>query len=272
MAARPAAYYGPTLPMYEVVARINANNRQIPSLWARHSFEAYIKDEQGKSHFVNGDGNLMYRRPLDLRLIGKKDIIGTVFDIGSNGDRFWLHLKPDEINTIWWGHYRNLDKPGTVEIPIRPDLILEVLGVSEIDENFLKQPAPTMRFNNDADAYMLVWNVQGPDRWVAAREIWYDRQTFLPRLVLLFDENGRILLRAYLSKHQPVEIDGGQPRESWPKIATDYRLFFPDTGNRMSFELRDVALQSNGFPKDLSFRFPVIPEDTREIRVDENYE
>ena len=63
-----------------------------------------------------------------------------------------------------------------------------------------------MRFNNDADAYMFLWNVKLPDRWAVQKEIWYDRATLLPKLVLLFDENGRVVLRAYLSNYKSVEV------------------------------------------------------------------
>ena len=50
-----------------------------------------------------------------------------------------------------------------------------------------------MRFNNDAWAYMLVWNKPLRDRWAAEKEVWYDIVTKLPKLVLLFDANGRVL-------------------------------------------------------------------------------
>jgi hypothetical protein len=48
-----------------------------------------------------------------------------------------------------------------------------------IPTNFLQQPSPVMLFNNDYDAYMILWTVMLPDRWVAQREIWYDRKTKL---------------------------------------------------------------------------------------------
>jgi len=58
-----------------------------------------------------------------------------------------------------------------------------------------------------------VWNVRVPDRYVAQKEVWYDRKTKLPIKVLLFDPNGRVVLRADLSKHKPVQAQQvqGQP-------------------------------------------------------------
>lgn len=37
-------YVGDTLPMRDVVSEINANNAALPTLWARHRFEANIVD------------------------------------------------------------------------------------------------------------------------------------------------------------------------------------------------------------------------------------
>jgi hypothetical protein len=156
---------------------------------------------------------------------------------------------------MWWGSYASLDRVHTKEIPIRPDLMLEVLGVNDIDTNFKQQPAPVMVFNNDADSYMIRWQVTAPDRWIAQKEVWYDRKTYLPTHVLLFDENGRIVLSAYLSQHQKVRTDD-VPEDQWPKVATNYRLFFPDTQSRIALKLNEVESSHAGAPNEYSFQFP----------------
>jgi hypothetical protein len=260
-------YIGPTLPMYEVVQKINANNRKVPTLWASQDMEASIVDDQGKRHNEVLSGYLLYRDGHDMLIVATKDPVGRVFELGSNPDVYWMSVKigPD---TAWWGHYRNLGKPCSKEIPIRPDLIQQVLGIATINEDFNQLPAPTMRFNNDADAYMFVWNGKLPDRWVAVREVWYDRRTLLPRLVLLFDANGRVVLRAYLEKHRKVKLDN-VPEDQWPSVATSYRLYFPDSGSKLSMQMTDVALThgegSRLIPNDRSFRFD--PERTRTSKV-----
>src|SRR5687767_13598795 len=98
--AKPKGYYGPTETMSEVVEAINQNNQQIPTLWATHDFEATIIDEKKKSHFVNGDGVLLYTSPKQMRLVGKKEI-GRVFEIGSDAENYWLTVVPS-VDTMWW--------------------------------------------------------------------------------------------------------------------------------------------------------------------------
>ncbi len=251
----PRGYFGKTDTLPEVITEINANNQRVPTLWARHYFEATIPNKKKDPEFVNGDGVLMYQSPQSLRLIGNKALAGRVFEIGSNAERFWLTILP-ELDTMWWGEYSQIDTFDPADVPIRPDQLLAVLGVGPIDTELLHEPAPVLRFNNDADAYMLVWNVRRTDRWVAQREVWYDRATKLPRSVLLFDADGRVTLRAFLSNHQPVETGQAGPK---PRIATEYRLFFPLTGAKMSFELSDMKISRGGLPNQRSFAFPADP-------------
>ena len=241
------------MPIEQVVAGVNANAEQIPTLRGGGSFEAWIKDND-KTHFVNGEVTLLYSQPRSLRLIGKKDIAGQVFEIGSNEERYWVIIRGDE-DTMWTGTFANIDHVDPKQIPVQPDLLLEVLGVQPIPTNLLQQPVPVMRFNNDSDSYMLVWTIKLADKWAAQKEIWYDRATLLPKLVLLFDENGRVILRAYLANHKPVEVENS-PREKWPKVATSYRLLFPESGSKMTISLDDVALKRNNAPNAHSFTYP----------------
>jgi hypothetical protein len=240
------AYSGPTQPMREVVGEINRNNLQLPTLWASHGYLATVVDDKKKSHTFSGSGALLYNGPRQMRLIGNKEFVGTIFEVGSTQDRFWLKLVP-EVETMWWGHYRHLGKPCAEPIPLRPELVGEVLGVAVIDTDFNALPVPTMRFDSEGDVYVFVWNARLPDRWFAVKEVWYDRKTKRPVRVMLYDADGRVVVRAELGNHKPVEVDG-EPRERWPEIANEFRLFFPDNGTRMELDLREVMLNKRGSP------------------------
>lgn len=250
----PQAYYGPTETIDAVIRAINDNNRRIPTVWASGTFEARIADEQGRKHFVNGTVTLVHEKPVGLRVVGSKDLVGTIFEIGSNDERYWL-IAGGDVDTMWHGTYAAATSGSINAMPIRPELVIEVLGIGHIDSNLRREPFPVLRFNNDADAYMIVWHVGMADRLVAQKEVWYDRQTKHPKLVLLFDENGRIILRAYLDRFQPVETDG-VPGSERPTMASRYDLFFPETGSTLRLDFEQLKLGNEGAPNERSFRFP----------------
>lgn len=259
----PGYYSGPTQTMAEVVEAINQNNRKLPTLWMRHNLRAVIIDPEQRGDRgtkISGDGYIIYRSPRELLFRASAPGV-NLFELGANPDEYWLAIPYEKIDTMWWGHFRHLGKPCAKPIPIRPDLILEVLGVFQINPDFTQPPVPTMRFVNEADAYVLTWIRREPqreDRYVVVKEVWYDRQTKRPRRVLLYDEHGRVLLRASLSNHEPVEIDG-VPRDQWPIVATTYELVFPDTGTTMDIEVESAMLRRKNVPNDATFRRPANP-------------
>lgn len=273
-AARPGTpqpvYTGPTDPMPVVLERVEGNNKALPTLYAQTYIEANIIDNKGKSRFVNTGGAVLLCKPRELLLVGRKDLAGRVFELGSTQERFWFTIYVDE-NTRWWGYYRNIGKPCMGQMPVRPDLVGEVLGVSDINLDFDQIPVPTMTFNNDLDVYMVAWSTKGPGFWYTEKVIYYDRKTLLPRKVLLYDQSGRVVLRANLSRHQPVTIPN-LPQEKWPRIATVYDLLFLENNSTMTIRLSDMALQNEkGQPKPGAITFRPDLE-VKEIQVDEDCE
>lgn len=248
-----ARYSGPTLDLPELIARINANNQRIPTLVVSDiDYHAVIHDpESGKTTtiFESGQGALQYRAPAEFRMRLNKALAGNVLDMGMNRQRYWL-LAPEGPDTLWWGYVDRRPAEAS-RIPIRPQDLLEVLSVSTLNSDLLALPAPLLRYNNDRDTYMLVWFERTDDRYVASREVWYDRQTLRPILVLLFDESGQIVLRAYLSHHRPVG-DGAEA----PVIAGRYDILFPLTQSRLELEFGKIELTRKNTPNDASFRFP----------------
>ena len=112
---------------------------QLPTLWARHYYEVNLVDDKKKSHFVNGEGVLMYRRPMGMRLVGTKPLAGTVFELGSTEEKYWLKLVP-EVDTMWYGDYANLGKPCVQSIPIQPNMVFEVLGRQHVQHRLHRRP------------------------------------------------------------------------------------------------------------------------------------
>jgi outer membrane lipoprotein-sorting protein len=260
------------LTMTAVVDAINSNNARIPTLYATLNYSATIRDGNQVHSVSSDEGYVWYRRPDDFRLVGKMAAVGTVFDIGSNSERYWLEVIPG-TNRLWFGTYADLARlqSDQLPIPIRPDLVTQVLAVATINPDFNALPAPTMRYDGAADAYVLVFIVHAPDRWLAQKEIWYDRATLRPRRVILYDLDGRPVLRATLSLDKRVRSPEGKPAD-WPLVPGDYKLFFPDSGSRMEFSLNDVSLEHKVgrvvFPNARTFQMPDVKgTDVRPIQI-----
>jgi hypothetical protein len=262
------AHWGPTYTLQELVSRVNQRNAALPTLYARHYIEASIYNpDRDRFSFLNAEGDVFVLQPRDLLLRGRKDVFGEVFQIGSTRERYWMSVFEGD-DTMWWGWYRNIGRPCAGAMPIRPDAMGEVLGVGQIQTDLKVDPIPTMRFNNDLAMYMVTWAAEAPTHWYTEKEIWYAHETLLPVKVLLFDRNGRIVLRADLSQHQPVDV-AGTDADQRPMVATYYDLFFPETRSTMQMRLSDLALQTRtGQPKPGMIQFPAEPGVSKVIQID----
>jgi hypothetical protein len=269
---RKVAWTGPTHSMNDVVARINANNQRIQTLYMNHSFAAELvertKDGKPRTTKIDGDGVIMYQAPDNLYMNGRHPIGGKLFSLGCNPQEYWLAVDQEKVDAIWFGRMENIGKPCVKDIPLRPDLLMEVLGVFTIDPNFARYPAPVMKFNNDEDAYMFTWILPQADRFVAMKEVWYDRKTLRPRLVNLFGPEGRILLRAYLSDHRRVKIDG-VAEDQQPYVPGKYDLLFMETRSRMTIQIHDAMLKYKGAPEPRVFRMPSPDNYANQNKLDE---
>ena len=247
-------YFGPTISIAQLAEDVNANTGKIPTLWAKGVYSASIVDH-GKHTDVHGDAALLYAKPKKLLFVGWADPLGQVFRMGCGPNQYWLSVLAD-TDTTWFGSFENIDRVDMRQLPVRPDLIEAVLGLDSFNEDLLSTPSPVMRFNNDQHAYMVVWNVMFPDRWVAQKEIWYDLDSKLPRLVNLFDANGRVILSAYLSDNKPIPDDDATTKPANPAmIATSYRLFFPESGSRLELHLDEIHFRKMGHPNAQNFAF-----------------
>lgn len=257
-------YDGPTLSLPALVSQINQNNSRIKTLWASGSFDVWVQNEKKQTEHIDGDKlTLVYRKPNELKMAGEKfGAPDRLFDVGSNGKQFWMWFPIKE--TMWWGEYHEDSPMSYGEIPIRPDLLIEVLGVNDLNPDLLKAPVPAMRFNNDEDAYMIDFHIVLDDRMVVEKEVWYDRKMFLPRSVMFYDPNGRMILQADLSEYANLNDD-----KTGPKIATRYTLQFLQTHAKLVLKLREARDRYKNIPNDRTFRFPGPDSAAKAYKVDE---
>ena len=244
-------YTGPVEPLDVVVSRFNQNSRQIQTLWAAGTYEANLVDAKGKKIFVNGDATLLFGRDAKFRLFLNK-VGNRLFDAGSDGSRFWL-VGYEGVDTAWVGSIAGFAVREQNDIPVRPDMLLEVLGLSLVPVDLLNGPIITQRFNPDQDVYMLTFasvDAKRKDRYVVSREVWLDRKTFLPTWVFLHDADGQVMLRARLSGHVPISKDAGAG-----KVARVFDILVPQSGSKLVLKLSDVRPRRGVVPSAASFAF-----------------
>jgi hypothetical protein len=249
----------PTKSLVELVEQVNENNTAIPKLRALGYWEATIYEEAGADPEppLNGDIAILHsKNPTQIRIGAKKDIIDA-FDAGSDGERIWLHLPQEDV--VYVGTVGNIDPAKAAGIPFRPDVLVEVLGINLLPTRLDIYPAPALEFNPDTREYEVTFveTAQNPTRLIFPKQVWFtappDGSQPLPVKVILSDPDGRPILRANLSRHRPI---GG---EDGPLIATQFDLFFPETGSTMLIRLDEVefSIRRRGveIPNESSFRF-----------------
>lgn len=252
----------PTLSLPALIERINENNQKLPSLWAKGYFEALIIEEPGgdPSPVLNGTITALHLKPDRLRLKAEKDIFNDVFDMGTDGENLWIGLPLEKQAYV--GTLGNLDPEAAAGLPLRPDLILQVLGVNVLPTDLTSWPAPVLEYNPDVGLHMVRFIEPaelGEPRLRVSKQVWYEvprepGAVPLPVKVILSGDDGQPLLVANLSEHAPV---GENPDA--PIVATRFLLYFPQTGSKMRIDLDELALerQSRGpsVPNAASFRF-----------------
>lgn len=150
---------------------------------------------------------LLVRKPSDIRLVGQFSLIGTLFDMASDGTTFQLNLPTKGQFII--GH--NDIIPAHVKNPLeklRPQVILQALLINPIG------PDETVAAMNDnaetsAEYTMLVLRPDGKGMVHLVRKITFSRYDLLPRRQLIYDDQGFIATRASYGQYglvQGVEI------------------------------------------------------------------
>ena len=249
----------PTLP--QLVAAVNANNERLPSLWARGSLDAVLYEEPGGGGtYLNGTVYALHLKPDRLLLKAEKDVAGTLFELGTDGEKLWAWIPRER--TAYVGTVGDLDPRAAAELPLRPDLVLQVLGVGLIPTDLTAFPAPLLEVDPDNRLLMLRFAepaALGEPRLKVSKQVWYDFPSEpgglpLPRKVILSDDDGRAVLVATLAGHEPVGGEGG------PVVATRFRLFFPPTGSKMRIDLDALEFKRGRGPRAVpnargTFRF-----------------
>jgi len=245
---RPESPLFPVVPMEEAVRRVNENCRGLDTgLQALGTARLRFVDDEGRTRTFDLDANLLTIAPRHLRLdfhaLGQTQVL-----FGSNERTYWLHVKP-EIDTYWHGSYGR-DAPSVAGgIPIRPDMIVEALGINPIPVGTNGAEAPLPRVEGEYQQLLFVaQDAQG--RGSIYKEYWLSRRE--PRLVaqILFrDSEGEVLMRSRLADYARLG-DGG------PWLARRIDVDWPARSGELHMRVRTWQFKPQITPEFRAFEAP----------------
>jgi hypothetical protein len=195
---------GPEESIETVVKRVNDNSAKIDFVIEGHGeVEARRIKPDGKPEPFNGTVNLLFRKPRDLAMKLEHTLGETVMQVGSNGDEFWVWKRVNE-DIYWWGRHAELDPEAAAQLPIRPDQLVEVLGISNLPTHADPQHGPLFEVMRDYYQLTFLASDNGGPVYPYKR-IHIDRRApYLIRSVVFLSPAGRETAVARLGNYKWV--------------------------------------------------------------------
>lgn len=284
----------------ELISTYNTNAARVPRLWARARITATFPVNglpvtwtsaapNGILLLVKGEDPL---GPHDFVLVGKEAGL-EVFRVGSSAEQglyyFWYALGDDAAAYV--GRQELAGAAGIEEMPIDPNQLLAVLGVTDLPHELSWSPGggrptpfPTaaMRMNTEPGrcAYAVSYIDRQPvsGRILFRREMlftWSDEEPVRPFRVNFLNADGLAVLTAELSDYRPVATpDATAPA---PEMPTDIRIQWLDPHTHkptssVRLELSEMTTEPRGSRAAARFNPPAaapIIEVDRGIRAAE---
>lgn len=211
------------VPLSQSVSIVNENLGQVKGgLRASGTVTGKYVSPDGRTHDLGFgmNGELSVIPPLHMRFdiqeLGQTQIL-----FGSNSDLYWLYLRPDQ-DTYRWGEHANVEQVADSELPLRPDQLIEALGLNGLPETATDIELLGLVQRVEPDWQQMIFVQPGPDgQPLLIKECWlerYDRR--LPRQILFRDRLGRVHMHATLDDYAPIRVEGPwMPRRlhvEWP--------------------------------------------------------
>ena len=245
----------------QIVDVVQANAAQLDqALWSSTiSVTARFKDGQGKPHVYNLEGNMLFRKPRDLRIDLRHGLTDRVMGIGSNAEDYWVWVEP-EMGSMRWGRHRNAGRACAEKIAVRPDQLAAVLGFGGLPESPGELIGPGRKFGREFDI-LSYWKASKDGRTLGLdREYFVDRTSpFLVRLVVFYDEFGRRVMSALLDDYRAAWPEG-------PLVAHSINIAWPQDDGIFTLRAERIEGRTTVSPK--AFDRPtqaVLPGGVREI-------
>jgi len=157
----------PPLGKAEVISILNSQADLTRTLRAKLDVKVQTS---GMRRAESCEGTLMAEYPDRLRIRGRHDLLDyEPFDIGSDGETWFIYSHFEELNEIHIGPTHLLDEYFDPGVPLKPSDIVLALGVGRLEEN---PPTRELLFTRHPGYYLItevVTNASG--RYVSKRMV-----------------------------------------------------------------------------------------------------
>ncbi len=237
------------LPIGAVVERVNLNSQRMDFLLRAVNGSAVGKWQRGPDGSATSfdmKAHLLYRKPRDLYL-RMEHTLNARIEAGSNNREFWVWERLND-NRYYWGEHEWLANSRQADLPIRPDVLLDVLGVGDLPTDTTGSEGPVLWVAEKC--YQLVflsYDDEGQGYIGKVMEIGR-REPYLVDRILYFNPDGRPIMEVLLSEYKPIkDSDVLAPRK--------IEMRSLENDNRMT--LRFPSMERSDQPADALFVSPM---------------
>lgn len=208
------------LPLDQVIEIVNENTARVSAgLKATGPVRGEILDADGSKHSFDLNGKLLLIPPHHLRFDVQNALGHTELLLGSNAEHFWLHVERDD-DTFRFGRHATAENERVVELPIRPDWMIEAFGLNLLPTVTTGATGPLQIVEPERQELLFVSYDDGGQGMVR-KEYWLSRHP--PRLierVVYRDRTGVELMHARLADYRAEVATGAmlphRVRMEWP--------------------------------------------------------
>ncbi|MCP4594462.1 MAG: hypothetical protein GY842_27340 [bacterium] len=234
------------LPVDQAVALVNANAAGLAGGFkATGPVDGRFDDAQGNPRRFGFNGKLLVVPPYHLRFDVQNAFGRSEFLAGSNPEFFWLHAERD-ADTLRYGRHATPDAERALELPLRPDWLLEGLGLNALAVDGAGKGSPVQIIEPDRQRLLFV-SLDEEERATIRREYWLSR--YAPRLierVVFRDSIGVELMHSELSDYRQSGDDGAL-------LPHRIRLDWPAQGAWIEFQARRWQKRAELTPEHPAF-------------------
>lgn len=236
----------------EALAALQVQTENMVPIFARGTCKLLYDPNEPKQNF--NIKILLIKPPFELYLQADTGIISKAVEIGSNENEFWVAVRPNEIDSYWWGLWSEQNSGDAKGILINPRTLLESLGIAEIDT------AAQWSLSQEDGYDILTKKIQG----ITAKKLKIYCCDYTVRTIEYFDNNGTPVAIAELNNYTqvtenfsiPASIEIYSPPED---IENQFNVKFNLTPIREANEKqKNFAIVRNGDPQGFKHIYKVV--------------